>query len=284
METRREVQYRSEVLTIIPAYNEEAAIGGVIKTIRLYYPLTDILVVDDGSTDRTSSRALAAGAEVLRLPTNLGVGAAQQVALRFAAERGYSYVMRLDADGQHDADDAFRLLTEVMEGKADAAIGSRFLGSRWLGKDRNYRIPLSRKVGIRIFAALVSALIGQHITDPTSGLRCYNREIILYLSLHHPQDYPEVESIVLLHRAGFRLVELPATIHPRCAGHTSIGAGKAIYYVLRVLLAASTAALRTPPPRIAEEEIYVAHHPDHWRSRSSSSVGPDHGIGPAQAA
>jgi glycosyltransferase involved in cell wall biosynthesis len=258
MNVERDNKWKPEALTVIPAYNEEAAIGEVIETIKLYYPLTDILVVDDGSTDNTSGRALAAGAEILRLPANLGVGAAQQAALKFASERGYSYVMRLDADGQHDADDAFRLLTEVMEGTADAAIGSRFLGERWLGKDRNYRIPLSRRVGIKVFAALVSGLIGQHITDPTSGLRCYNRQIILYLSLHHPQDYPEVESIVLLHRAGFRLVELPATIHPRCAGHTSIGAGRAIYYVIRVLLAASIAALRRPPPRIAEEGAYVA--------------------------
>jgi glycosyltransferase involved in cell wall biosynthesis len=253
MRTRGNSRTGPDVLAVIPAYNEEAAIGGVIETIRLYYPLTDILVVDDGSMDHTTDRAQAAGADVLRLPANLGVGAAQQAALRYAAERGYAYVMRLDADGQHDADDAFRLLAAVMTGGVDAAIGSRFLGTRWLGKNRNYRIPPARKLGIIVFSTLVSGLIGQRITDPTSGLRCYNRETILYLSWYHPQDYPEVESTVLLHRAGFRLVELPATIYPRKAGHTSIGAGKAVYYVFRVLLAACTAALRTPPPRVVEE-------------------------------
>jgi len=256
MRPEPDVSCKPGVLTIIPSYNEEACIAEVVKTVKHYYCLTDILVVDDGSSDRTSPRAIAAGAQVLRLPANLGVGAAQQAALRFAAHMGYAYVMRLDADGQHDIEDAFRLLAEVMKGTVDAATGSRFLGVRWLGKDRNYRIPLSRKLGIRAFSTLVSALIGQHVTDPTSGLRCYNRHVILYLSLHHPQDYPEVESIVLLHRAGFRLLELPATIHPRSAGHTSIAAGKAIYYVFRVLLAASMAAMRTPPPRIGEEGLY----------------------------
>jgi glycosyltransferase involved in cell wall biosynthesis len=254
----RTVEHNGEVLTVIPAFNEEEAIGSVIDTLRLYDPLTDILVVDDGSTDDTSGQVRAAGAELLRLPANLGVGAAQQAALKYAVEKGYSYVLRLDADGQHDIDDAFRLLMEVMKGNADAAIGSRFLGTEWLGKGRNYPTPLTRQVGIKVFSTLVSALIGQRVTDPTSGLRCYNRKIIHYLALHHPQDYPEVESIVLLHRAGFRLVELPACIHPRIAGQTSIDTGKAIYYVFRVLLAASIAALRTPPCSIPEERAHVS--------------------------
>ncbi|MGD2207298.1 MAG: glycosyltransferase family 2 protein [Anaerolineae bacterium] len=246
------------VLTVIPAYNEEKCIKQVIDNVLLYFPLTDILVVDDGSVDDTWRQALGAGVEVLRLPCNLGIGAALQVALKYARDMGYDFTLRLDADGQHDPEDAFRLLSAVMNREADAAIGSRFLGTQWLGKERNYRTSISRALGIKTFAILVSFLVGQPITDPTSGLRCYNRRVIVYLARYHPQDYPEVESVVALHRAGFRLLELPATIYPRVAGTSSISTWKAIYYVFRVLLAALIAALRTLPGEIPEPEAHVA--------------------------
>jgi glycosyltransferase involved in cell wall biosynthesis len=237
---------RTTVLTILPAYNEEESIRHVIQDLSLYFPLTDILVIDDGSSDATSDEVLSTGAELLRLPCNLGVGAALQVALKFAEEKGYDYTLRLDADGQHDPEDAFRLLSAVMSGEADAAIGSRFLAGRWLGKDRNYEAALPRVLGIKLYAGLVSMLTGQRTTDPTSGLRCYNRRVIHYLAHYHPQDYPEVESTVMLHRAGFRLLELPATIRPRFAGESTINSWKSVYYAFRVLLAALIAAVRSP--------------------------------------
>lgn len=236
-----------EILTVIPAYNEEECIRSVVQAVRLYSPLTDALVVDDGSSDATFERALGSEADVLRLPCNLGIGAALQLALKYADDMGYRYVLRLDADGQHDPDDAFRLLAAVMRGEADVAIGSRFLGTQWLGKKRNYSTTITRALGIKVFSTLVSVLIGQPVTDPTSGLRCYNQRVIGYLARHHPQDYPEVESVVALHRAGYNLLELPVTIHPRIAGTSSISTWKAVYYVFRVLLAAVIASLRTMP-------------------------------------
>lgn len=254
MDAHGVTRLRSSILTIIPAYNEEKAINQVIQDIRLFLPLTDILVVDDGSTDDTSCEVLKLGVDLLRLPCNLGIGAALQVALQFAYEMGYSYVLRLDADGQHDPEDAFRLLTAVMHNEADAAIGSRFLAREWLGKERNYRTSLTRALGIKVFSNLVSAIIGQRVTDPTSGLRCYNRPALRYLARFHPQDYPEVESVVVMHRAGFRLIELPATIHPRIAGTSSIDTWKSIYYVFRVPLAATIAAFRRMPGQIPEAE------------------------------
>jgi hypothetical protein len=145
-----------------------------------------------------------------------------------------------------------------MNGEADAAIGSRFLGGQWLGKDRNYETSFTRAIGIKVFATLVSFLIGQKVTDPTSGLRCYNSRVTRYFARHHPQDYPEVESVVVLHRAGFRVMELPATIYPRRAGESSIDAWKSFYYVFRVLLAASIAAFRTLPGGISEAEPHVS--------------------------
>ena len=266
------------VLVVIPAYNEEESIRRVVEGVNRHIPLADVLVVDDGSSDGTSRRVQESGAELLRLPRNLGVGAALEIALRYAEDLGYSYALRVDADGQHDPQDALRLLDAVRRGEADVLIGSRFLeagsderqGARKPGW-RHQTTPV-RAVGIKVFAWLVSLLIGQQISDPTCGLRCFNRQAMSYLARNHPQDYPEVESMVVLHRAGFRLKELPVEIYPRTGGVSSISTWKAVYYVFRVMLAASIAAVRsTPngkpvgserrpmePEKIPEEEPHVA--------------------------
>jgi glycosyltransferase involved in cell wall biosynthesis len=221
--------------------------------------LAGILVVDDGSSDGTSARVQESGADLLRLPCNLGVGAALEVALRYAETMGYAYALRLDADGQHDPRDALRLLGAAQRGEADVLIGSRFLdgdsGSSESPEGRwwRYQTTLVRSVGIKIFASLVSLLIGQPISDPTCGLRCFNRQAMRYLARYHPQDYPEVESMVVLHRAGFRLKELSVTIYPRTGGVSSISNWKAVYYVFRVILAASIAAVRSLPNGHPEE-------------------------------
>jgi glycosyltransferase involved in cell wall biosynthesis len=251
-------------LVVIPAYNEEESIQRVVEGVRHHIPMADILVVDDGSYDATSSRVRESGAELLRLPCNLGVGAALEVALRHAETLGYSYALRLDADGQHDPRDGLRLLNSVRRGEADVLIGSRFLeaGSRSTGGSASRRwhhqTSPARTFGIKIFASLVSLLISQPISDPTCGLRCFNRRAMSYLARYHPQDYPEVESMVVLHRAGFRLKELPVTIYPRTEGVSSISTWKAVYYVFRVMLAASIAAVRSLPNGHPEE---VAWHP-----------------------
>lgn len=251
------LRQRRQVLVVIPAYNEELCIRRVLQDLEIFGGLIDVLVVDDGSVDQTSREVLSTGAELLRLPCNLGIGGALQAALKYAEKMGYEYTLRLDADGQHDPEDALRLLSSVMIGEADVAIGSRFLATQWLGKNRNYHTTATRSLGIKFFSQLISNLIGQPITDPTSGLRCYNRRVIRYLARHHPQDYPEIESLVVLHRAGFRLVELPATIHPRMAGKSSIDGWKSVYYIFRVLLAAVVAALSNLPKAASEEAAHV---------------------------
>jgi glycosyltransferase involved in cell wall biosynthesis len=266
------------VLVVIPAYNEEASIRRVVEGVRRHIPGIDVLVVDDGSADDTSRRVQESGAELLRLPRNLGVGAALEVALRYAEENGYSYALRVDADGQHDPQDALRLLQAIRQDEADVLIGSRFLDPGPDEKQRTrkpgwrHQTTPARAVGIKIFASLVSLLIGQQISDPTCGLRCFNHRAICYLSRNHPQDYPEVESMVVLHRAGFRLKEVPVAIYPRTGGVSSISTWKAIYYVFRVMLAASIAAVRSvpngepmkverrplEPEKMPEEEPHVA--------------------------
>ena len=247
-----------DVLVVIAAYNEEESIREVIKGVHAHIPFADVLVVDDGSADDTSLRVLESGAELLRLPCNLGVGAAMEVALRHADSRGYAYALRLDADGQHDPRDALCLLSLVRRGGADVSIGSRFLANGSSGKHALHPTTPARALGIHVFARLVSFLIGQSISDPTCGLRCFNRQAMRYLARHHPQDYPEVESVVTLHRAGFQIRELPVTVYPRIGGVSSISAWKAVYYVFRVMLAASIAAVRSLPDRTAEEEAHVA--------------------------
>jgi glycosyltransferase involved in cell wall biosynthesis len=247
----------SRVLVVIPAYNEEESLESVIDSVRRHIPQADILVVDDGSEDNTSERAQSARAGLLRLPCNLGVGAAMEVALRHAEQRAYAYALRLDADGQHDPRDALRLLAAVKSGEADVSIGSRFLQNDAPGRNWRHQTTLARGLGIKIFAALVSLLIGQPISDPTCGLRCFNRPAMRYLARYHPQDYPEVESMVVLHRAGFRLKELPVEIYPRTGGVSSISTGRAVYYAFRVTLAASIAAVRSTPGKIPEESPHV---------------------------
>jgi glycosyltransferase involved in cell wall biosynthesis len=249
---------QGKLLVVIPAYNEEACIRQVVRGVQAHIPWADVLVVDDGSSDDTRGHVLAEGADLLRLPYNLGVGAALEVALMHADQMGYPYALRLDADGQHDPRDGLRLLEAVRQGEADVAIGSRFLAAPANGKYwRNQTTP-TRAVGIRIFATLVSLLIGQRISDPTCGLRCFNRAAISFLARYHPQDYPEVESVVVLHRAGFRLKEVPVEIYPRQGGVSSISNGKAIYYVFRVMLAASVAAVRSLPEKVPEGGPNVA--------------------------
>jgi hypothetical protein len=244
----------SDVLVVIPAYNEEESIVKVVEAVRFHIPLADVLVVDDGSSDGTRHCVLESGAELLHLPCNLGVGAALEVGLRFAETMGYHFALRLDADGQHDPRDGLRLLSAVEHGEADVAIGSRFLP---VGSQERHGRPQTtpmRALGIKVFAVLVSLLIRQPISDPTCGLRCFNRAAMRYLARYHPQDYPEVESMVVLHRAGFSLKELPVEIYPRIGGVSSISTWKAVYYVFRVMLAASIAAVRSLPDGNREEE------------------------------
>lgn len=248
---------RSSVLVVIPAYNEEQSIESVVDSVRRHIPQAAILVVDDGSEDNTSARAQSARAGLLRLPCNLGVGAAMEVAFRHAEQKGYAYALRLDADGQHDPRDALRLLDAVKGGEADVSIGSRFLQNDSPGRNWRHQTTLARALGIKVFATLVSLLIGQTISDPTCGLRCFNRPAMRYLAHYHPQDYPEVESMVVLHRAGFRLKEIPVEIYPRTGGVSSISTGRAVYYAFRVTLAASIAAVRSTPDKFLEESPHV---------------------------
>jgi glycosyltransferase involved in cell wall biosynthesis len=218
-------------LAIVPAFNEAATIAEVVSEIRDFDPELEVLVVDDGSTDATSAIAEAAGARVLRLAINLGIGGAVQAGYLYAFERGFDLAVQVDGDGQHDAGELSRVLEPILSKRADLAIGSRFTG------EATYRAPLARRVGIGLFAALVSLRVRQRMTDTTSGFRAVNRRGIRLFAADYPHDYPEVESVVTAARGDLRVCEVPVAMRQRVAGRSSITTFRSFYYVVKVLLA-----------------------------------------------
>jgi len=201
----------------------------VVSSVRGKYPY-DVLVINDGSPDGTSEAARAAGATVLDLPCNLGIGGAVQTAFLYARNRGYDALVRIDGDGQHEAEDIGAVLGPILDGTADAVIGSRFLGQG------AYRGSIPRIFGIQYFRWLVNLFTGYRVTDPTSGFFAINRRLIGFYSLHYPSDFPEVDSYILMHRLGARAVEVPVRMHARVEGKSSITSFRAVYYMVKVTL------------------------------------------------
>lgn len=217
------------VLIAIPAYREERSIGRIVTELRTKFPY-DVVVVNDGSPDGTSGAAREAGAIVLDLPCNLGIGGAVQTAFLFARERDYDAVIRIDGDGQHELADVGRVIEPILAGEADAVIGSRFIG------DADYRGTIPRIFGIRFFRFLVNLFTGYRVTDPTSGFFAVNRRLVEFYSNHYPSDYPEVDAYILMHRLKARAVEVPVHMYPRAEGKSSITAFRAMYYMVKVTL------------------------------------------------
>ncbi|HVS85975.1 MAG TPA: glycosyltransferase family 2 protein [Gaiellaceae bacterium] len=218
-------------IAIVPAWNEGATVAGVVAELRAFDPGMVVVVVDDGSEDDTAAVAASAGAVVLRLPFNLGIGGAVQTGFRYAHEHGYDVAVRIDGDGQHDAAWLEAVLAPVLRGEADVAVGSRFLAAG------GYRSSRSRRAGIRILARVVSRLAGRRVTDPTSGFQALNRRGIELFARDYPHDYPEVEATVIVARNRLRSVEVPVAMRERGGGRSSITALSSIYYMVKVLLA-----------------------------------------------
>ena len=221
-----------KLLVIIPALNESGAIARTVRDVRaveLEGFSLDILVVDDGSSDDTAVSAGAAGALVVRLPFNLGIGAAVQTGYRYAAAYGYDAAVQVDGDGQHDALYLKDLLCPIAEGRADMAIGSRFLA----GKE-GFRSSAARRFGIRFFAFLIRLLTGLTIRDTTSGFRACGRRLIKVFASYYPHDYPEPEAIVVARRLGCAVAEVPVVMRSRASGTSSIAFLKPVYYMLKV--------------------------------------------------
>nr|WP_279342343.1 glycosyltransferase family 2 protein [Geotalea sp. SG265] len=230
------------VLVIVPAFNEEANIAGVIAELKSCNVDLDILVINDGSTDNTSAVAAGTGqALVLDLPKNLGIGGAVRTGFKFASRQGYQTAIQFDGDGQHIAAEIHKLLTPLKEYRAHMVIGSRFLGNH-----DGFRSTFIRRIGIKVFQIVNSLLIGQLITDNTSGFRAYDRKAIEFLARWYPVDYPEPEAVILLGRNGLMITEKPVLMRERRDGSSSIAGVISVYYMLKVLLAVLMTALRKP--------------------------------------
>ena len=243
----------SSYLAVVPAYNESATITAVIETLRRRAPMFDPLVIDDGSTDDTSALASGAGARVIKLPFNLGIGGAVQTGFAYALEHGYDFLAQVDGDGQHDSMELERLIDAMQEQAVDMVCGSRFLSD-----DHRYPAPISRRTGIHIFAFLLSRIVGMRVSDPTSGFRLYNRRAIELFARDYPHDYPEVEAVLMLHHHRLSMYEVPVRMYTRGGGTSSIGTGKSAYYMVKVLLALFVGLARRRPVADPGERAAVA--------------------------
>jgi len=219
------------LLIIVPAYNEEASLPGVIQDLREHVPAADVLVVNDGSSDATALVARKLGVPVLDLPFNLGIGGAMQAGYLYAERNAYDIAVQFDGDGQHLASEIKKLLDPLEAKQADLVVGSRFLA---IG---GYKAPVFRKMGIGIFSFVLSRILGTTVTDSTSGFRAANRRVIEFFAHTYPDDYPEVEALVLLHKVGLRMAEVPVAMRGRTGGRSSITPIRSLYYMTKVLMA-----------------------------------------------
>ncbi|MCL2595936.1 MAG: glycosyltransferase family 2 protein [Promicromonosporaceae bacterium] len=229
------------VLIVLPAWNEEAALPGVLAEVAATLPWADLLVVNDGSTDRTSEVARAGDhALVLDLPLNLGVGGAMRAGYKYAARHGYDVALQLDADGQHDPAEVPRLIEALETESADLVIGARFAGAG------TYRVRGPRKWAMRLLSAVLSRVCGTLLTDTTSGFKASNRRAIELFAREYPAEYlgDTVESLVLVARAGLTVRQVPVTMRKRVAGTPSHNPAKAALFLGRAMLALLIALTR----------------------------------------
>jgi glycosyltransferase involved in cell wall biosynthesis len=219
-----------KLLILIPAFNEEAAVGGVVREVRQVIPNVPVLVLDDCSEDGTRNVARAAGADVLPMPYHLGLGGCVQAGYRLAFELGYDYVIRVDGDGQHDPRFIPKILETLRRENCEMVIGSRFINGD--GEHTGFL----RAVGIVFFRIMLRPILGKTVHDPTSGFVGVNRTALALFSKSFPLEYPEIEALVVLQRKRFRFVEVPCKMRPRRTGRTTITALRSLYYPIHVLL------------------------------------------------
>lgn len=233
-------------LIVIPAWNEEATISDVLAEVRSSID-ADVLVVNDGSTDATVARARAAGALVLDLPLNLGVGGAMRAGYLFAARNGYDYAVQLDADGQHNPADVPTLIAALRDTGADVAIGARFDGTG------DYEARGPRRWMMSFLAGVLSRVTKTRLTDATSGFKACDAKAIALFSRNYPAEYlgDTVEALVIAARSGLKVTQVGVAMRPRAGGTPSHSPWKAGLFLVRALLALFVALTR---PTIARGE------------------------------
>lgn len=227
-------------LVIMPAWNEAESVGVTVREVLAQPHSYDVLVVNDGSTDNTAAVAAAAGAQVLQLPFNLGVGGAMRAGFKYAQRHGYDAVIQVDADGQHDPKDIQRVLDGLDE--ADIVIGARFA-------DRgNYEVHGPRKWAMLFLAGVISKMAGKRLTDVTSGFKAANSRGIAQFIDHYPAEYlgDTIDSLVVAIRSGCKVTQVPVEMRPRQGGTPSHNPAKAAIYLGRSVFALLFALTRKP--------------------------------------
>lgn len=229
-----------KTLVLVPAFNEEKNIEKTVKGIFASNPQVSVLVIDDGSQDKTSQIAKNAGAKVLSHPFNLGYAAALQTGYKYAFQNNIRYIVQLDADGQHDPKFVNDLIKPLVRDEADLVIGSRFLRYR-------YRMPLAKKIGVRIFNFLVKILAGYRITDPTSGYRSFKNNLLgIFTSPIYPTDFPDADLLITLIRGGIRVREVPVRMYPPPKEKQPMHRGMVtLYYIFKVFLSILIGLIRS---------------------------------------
>jgi glycosyltransferase involved in cell wall biosynthesis len=233
---------------IMPAFNEAGQIAAVIAEIEAADPDIRVIVVDDGSTDQTAAEARKAGAEVIRLPYNLGIGGAVQTGYKYAYEHGFQIAFQIDGDGQHDPSELNAIIAPVARDEADIVIGSRFLG---LGQ---YRAPVVRRIGMAVFARFVSAIVRQPLSDTSSSFRAVNRRAMKLFAHEYPHGYLEtVEATVMASKYGLRMMEVPVLMRERMFGRSSLTVPLATFYAFKVFVAVFVSLFRRTTLHLEED-------------------------------
>ena len=229
---------------IIPAYNEAKNIVDTVSAVRNYAKRyskceLDYIVINDGSTDNTKEVCEKNNIKCIHLIQNLGIGRAVQTGYIYATRMDYDIAVQFDGDGQHDIDSLEDLLQPILDKEVDFVGGSRFID-----KSSEFQSTGLRRIGINFFASLISMIIGVKITDPTSGFRASNKEVIRLFAQSYPVDYPEPEALVDLHKNGFKIKEVQVNMFERTEGVSSINMYKSIYYMIKVTIAILCASLQ----------------------------------------
>lgn len=225
-------------LVIIPAYNEA---GNIVKTVQDVMECAksfDYIIVNDCSTDHTMEICRENGYNILNLPVNMGIGGAVQTGYLYAVQNHYDVVVQFDGDGQHNAKYLEQMAEQLLKGNFHMVIGSRFI------EKKGFQSSGLRRLGIRYFTWLIKLFTGHHISDPTSGMRMINREILTLFSRDYPKDYPEPESVTTILKMKKKVAEMPVKMNEREEGVSSISKVKAVYYMIKVSLAICIAAIR----------------------------------------
>lgn len=219
----------SDVLVIIPAFNEELSILNTYNQVRDFSSEYDIIVVNDGSTDQTKEVCKQNHIPMIDLVANLGVGGAVQTGYKYALYHGYKIAIQFDGDGQHNAEFLPNLIKPIQDNVCDFTVGSRFLED-----NDGFKSSWKRRFGIRLISSLLFFVTHKKISDPTSGFRACNQKVMKLFVKHYPTEYPEPSSIVLLHKYNYVINEVPVLMNVRLKGFSTITSWKSVYYMVNV--------------------------------------------------